>query len=631
MKSTLDKVLVRSTDVLLSSALLVVLSPSLCWSGLMAIVKKEPFVRYIVRRDLALRSHKLVTLARSGEFTQHVLNIFLGRSSFCGIALADAQQDNITQAEAVHLPRSIKPGYFTVHGVRAKTGLVDTPNVDNRAVDNRAVDAQGDSMTLAPTTFAGYLALLGKGIFSYAVYRNHQLAADPTFTLHGIRIDNQTMQSAVDWATTSSEAVKTGVFVNAHSVNTSFDVEGLAENINSADRVFADGSGVRLAAKRLGVALKDNVNGTDMLPPLCASAEAKGLRIFLLGAKSGVALQAALALKEQFPGLQIAGVHHGYFNKQGDESDRVIEKVNHANTDILLVAAGSPIQEAWIEASRDKLQISTALAVGGLFDFFSGNIKRAPMFMRELGMEWVWRIVQEPAAKWKRYIVGNPRFMLRLYFAANRSALTLAPTDRPVGIGIPVFLQQLAVILSLIVIAPALAAVALAIKLESRGPALFTQTRVGENGKRFKLYKFRSMYMKDDPRYVEPDASQSDRDGVCMKFFDDPRITRIGKFIRKYSIDELPQLLNVAKGEMVLIGPRPALPQEVDAYQLGMYRRLDSKPGLTGLWQVSGRANTTFEEQIALDVSYVDQRSLLMDVRILLATVPAVLKGEGAY
>jgi len=130
---------------------------------------------------------------------------------------------------------------------------------------------------------------------------------------------------------------------------------------------------------------------------------------------------------------------------------------------------------------------------------------------------------------------------------------------------------------------------------------------------------------------VDVSKLKSDRDGVCNKFFNDPRVTRMGKFIRKYSIDELPQLINVVKGDMLLIGPRPALLIETDQYSMKARKRLATTPGLTGLWQVSGRANTTFEEQIELDLRYVSEKSWVCDMKILLATVPVVLFGKGAY
>lgn len=198
-------------------------------------------------------------------------------------------------------------------------------------------------------------------------------------------------------------------------------------------------------------------------------------------------------------------------------------------------------------------------------------------------------------------------------------------------LGIPGVIHQVAALFLYIVLSPLMLITCALIRFESGGPVIFTQLRVGLLGERFKLYKFRSMYMENDPRYEMPKESESDREGVCKKYFRDPRITRVGKIIRHLSIDELPQLLNVIKGEMVLVGPRPALPIEVDHYQLSSYRRLDTKPGLTGLWQVSGRANTSFERQLDLDIEYVNKQSIGLDCKILVATVPAVLTGEGAY
>jgi lipopolysaccharide/colanic/teichoic acid biosynthesis glycosyltransferase len=197
--------------------------------------------------------------------------------------------------------------------------------------------------------------------------------------------------------------------------------------------------------------------------------------------------------------------------------------------------------------------------------------------------------------------------------------------------GIPLFIQQSGALLLLTFLSPILLITMVCIRMESPGAALFSQVRVGVRGRRFMLYKFRSMRTADDPKYVDTSTIRSDREGVCKKLFNDPRITKVGAFIRKYSIDELPQLLNVLKGDMVLIGPRPALPNETDQYSLKACGRLEAVPGLTGLWQVSGRADTTFEEQIDLDLEYVKQKSFLEDIRILLATIPVVFLGKGAY
>lgn len=197
--------------------------------------------------------------------------------------------------------------------------------------------------------------------------------------------------------------------------------------------------------------------------------------------------------------------------------------------------------------------------------------------------------------------------------------------------GIPVILQQSIALLALILISPVLLIVMILIKTESLGGALFSQTRVGENGRHFKMYKFRSMYLKSDPLFKEPDPLQSSREGVCKKYINDPRITKVGQFIRKYSIDELPQLFNIVRGDMCLVGPRPALSIETYEYDNFIQPRLFTKPGLTGLWQVSGRADTNFEEQLQLDKSYIKQQSFLMDCKIIALTIPAVLMAKGAY
>jgi len=192
-------------------------------------------------------------------------------------------------------------------------------------------------------------------------------------------------------------------------------------------------------------------------------------------------------------------------------------------------------------------------------------------------------------------------------------------------------LQQLLAAGLLVTLAPVLLAVAALIRLESRGPALFLQPRVGRNSQRFKLYKFRSMYIAEDRTHSLPQPEHNMRQGVCAKYKDDPRITTVGHYLRVWSIDELPQLLNVVRGEMALVGPRPALLEEVEAYPASALARLRVLPGLSGLWQVSGRADTTFEEQIELDLHYVKKACPALDIQILLRTITAVLSRKGAY
>jgi exopolysaccharide biosynthesis polyprenyl glycosylphosphotransferase len=179
-------------------------------------------------------------------------------------------------------------------------------------------------------------------------------------------------------------------------------------------------------------------------------------------------------------------------------------------------------------------------------------------------------------------------------------------------------------------LAPLMLVVAVLIRGDSAGPVLFRQQRVGREGRPFTILKFRTMYLDAESRLPEL-AQGNQHDGVLFKLPDDPRVTRVGRHLRRLSLDELPQLVNVVRGHMSLVGPRPPLPREVARYPDDMRRRLAVKPGLTGLWQVSGRADLSWEESMRLDLRYVENWSLSLDLVILLRTVSAVLRTSGAY
>lgn len=172
--------------------------------------------------------------------------------------------------------------------------------------------------------------------------------------------------------------------------------------------------------------------------------------------------------------------------------------------------------------------------------------------------------------------------------------------------------------------------IALLIRLEDGGPALFVQTRVGQFGREFRFYKFRSMCPDAEARLQEVLARNHHREGITFKIKDDPRLTRTGRWLRKFSLDELPQFWNVLEGNMSLVGPRPPLPREVARYSLADRRRLTVKPGITCLWQIGGRSNIDFSGQVELDVQYIENASFAADLGILFKTVPAVIAGKGA-
>jgi len=186
-------------------------------------------------------------------------------------------------------------------------------------------------------------------------------------------------------------------------------------------------------------------------------------------------------------------------------------------------------------------------------------------------------------------------------------------------------------LLALILLFPLFCIVALLIKLTSPGPVFFSQIRVGQYGRHFRFFKFRSMYIDAEERKKELAGQNQSADGVIFKMKNDPRITPIGRFLRKTSIDELPQFFNVLCSDMSLVGPRPPLPSEVRQYTLEDRTRLNVKPGLTCLWQISGRSDVPFKQQVYLDREYIRSWSLWHDLVILLRTIPAILSGKGAY
>ena len=184
--------------------------------------------------------------------------------------------------------------------------------------------------------------------------------------------------------------------------------------------------------------------------------------------------------------------------------------------------------------------------------------------------------------------------------------------------------------LGLIILSPVFLVVSIAIRAEDGGKAIYKQTRLTKGGKEFTMYKFRSMCVDAESK-LDSLMDRNEMTGPAFKIADDPRITKVGKFIRKTSIDELPQLLNILKGEMSIVGPRPPLPREVAQYSDWDWGRLAVKPGLTCYWQVSGRSDVSFDEWMRLDLKYVEEQGLWTDLKILFKTVAVVLRGDGAY
>lgn len=413
-------------------------------------------------------------------------------------------------------------------------------------------------------------------------------------------------------------------FVNAHCVNMLHASPAYRRAMAKADLLFPDGSGMRLAGRLAGTELGDNLNGTDLFPALCEKAAAAGEAIYLLGGRPDVAKLAGAAMAARFPGLRIAGTHDGYW--AAHEEDALIEQINASGASIVLVGLGVPLQETWIDKVRDRLDAAVVAGVGGLFDYYSGMVQRAPLAFRKAGCEWVWRLMLEPRRLFARYVLGNPLFVLAALFNAWYQHPLGQLRSRAVKRGFDMAATMAGLILAL----PIFLLVALAIKLEDGGSVFFAQHRIGRDGKPFRMWKFRSM-VPDAEALQRTMGAGNDRDDVCFKLRQDPRVTRVGRIMRRLSIDELPQLFNILSGDMSIVGPRPALPREVLAYDERSRMRLSGKPGLTCTWQVSGRANLSFDEQVDLDIAYLDGRSFHRDIALIMRTIPAVLTARGAY
>ena len=200
-------------------------------------------------------------------------------------------------------------------------------------------------------------------------------------------------------------------FVNAHCVNVAQRDTEYKKMLHDAPFVFADGAGMALAAKILGSQLCNNVNGTDLFPIICETAAKEGIRIGLHGAAPGIAENCANKMREQIPGLEIVHVSDGYLNAEAEE--QAVEEMNRKDVQILFVAKGVPLQEHWIQEHRDRVNAPVMLAVGALFDFYSGTVERAPVWVRQMRLEWLYRLAQEPRRLFRRYVIGNPEFVLR--------------------------------------------------------------------------------------------------------------------------------------------------------------------------------------------------------------------------
>lgn len=315
--------------------------------------------------------------------------------------------DQLDRLPADDWRRGAVPGVFSAHRLRQDVGI---------AYD---VAGAGQAPSAAPALLSrDGLGLIARSVLASAVTGRRAAVTPEHLQILAVSIANMTMREALDWIFDQirpAGAVGGGrlvCFVNPGCLNISVQDIGYRAVLHRADLVLPDGIGIKVATRMQGVDLRENVNGTDMFPRLCERAAQDGTPIYLLGAREGVAAAAADAMTRAYPGLRIVGTHHGYV---AGEEDAVVADINESGARILLVAMGVPRQELWLERMRPRLAPAVLLGVGGLFDFYSGRIPRAPLWVREIGMEWAWRLAQEPGRMWRRYVIGNPLFLFRVW------------------------------------------------------------------------------------------------------------------------------------------------------------------------------------------------------------------------
>ncbi len=336
----------------------------------------------------------------------------------------------LSEAEAAAVPVTdlvrfaVRPGLVSPFGLRRRVGIA---HVSESALDRDYAYAQtlaGDMGITARSVVAG---VLGGG--------DAPRATPPRLNFFGVPVLNTTMAEAVRWVIDGSGRGQgcTMAFVNPDCLNIAWNDPRYKAVLLHATRVLPDGIGIHIGCRMLGQALRENVNGTDMFPLLCEAAAAAGRSIYLLGARPGIALAAADRMRARFPALRVAGARDGYF--RSEEEPAVIDAINGSGADILLVAFGVPRQELWLSKHRDALRPGVCMGVGGLFDFYSGRIPRAPVWMREIGLEWVYRLIQEPGRMWRRYVIGNPLFLFRVWRQSTEPGRFALPAGAVVAAG----------------------------------------------------------------------------------------------------------------------------------------------------------------------------------------------------
>ena len=323
-------------------------------------------------------------------------------------------------------PRAVSPGELTPREQRARRrynarpGLVCLWWIRKRANIAYSGEAESDVEYVESQTLRGDFGIALRAIPAL-LYGEGVAISQDVVSILGISIQNMTMTDALEWMVERAAGDAPGqvCFVNADCANIAYRNQEYASVLDRAALVLADGIGMKLAGKLLGREIRQNVNGTDLFPRLCESLSGTGAGIFLLGARPGVAEKVREWIGEHYPATVVSGCRDGYFSAA--EEPEVVAGIARSGAAVLLLAFGAPRQDLWLHRNLAATGVKVAMGVGGLFDFYSGRIPRAPQWMREVGAEWLFRFYQEPQRMWRRYFVGNVVFLWHVVRARNRA------------------------------------------------------------------------------------------------------------------------------------------------------------------------------------------------------------------
>ncbi len=401
----------RTIDLCTAAVALIVLSPILLLVALYLRLRNRGrvFDRYlkIGRGAHTFNEYAFATDVRIIRSLPVLFNVLRGDMALIGPRTLSAEElrDCVTDEPLAERRNDVRPGLICDWWIRRHVNL---DYVSEVSLDIGYVD----SCSFSKDVSVVFRSL--PGLATFVLWGDDPPQYESIVSVLGVRINNISMLAALDRVVEMIDepGTKHACFVNPHAINEAQNDARYKESLRVADLVLADGFGTKLAGKILRRPICQNLCGTDLFPRLCAALSGTQKGVYLLGAAPGVADRVALWIKKHYPDVVIKGCAHGHFSPE--EEAEVVERIAASGADLLVVGMGVPRQDVWIHEHIDSLNVHVAMSFGGLFDYFAGRIPRAPQWMREMGLEWVYRLIQEPRRLWRRYLIGNGVFVARV-------------------------------------------------------------------------------------------------------------------------------------------------------------------------------------------------------------------------